>query len=189
MIIATAGMLHAIDFKEAGQEALIFLGLEGAFNMENPLFVSYLGEKSRTLATEQVKLLADRLETILKEGVVEGLTVAQMTEQIREMYDFERGYRAAKIARTEVISASNRARREGFKQGGVKKKSWVSARDNEVRTNHLAADEKYSAVPIPIDEPFIIPNSNVSCQEPCNSGVASEDIGCRCTLRPEKEEE
>jgi len=100
----------------------------------------------------------------------------------------ERGYRSDRIARTEVVGGSNRGARDGYKEAGVEKKSWLSARDPAVRPSHLAAEEQYTREPIGIDESFVL-ESGASCLEPGNTGQADEDINCRCAILAETEEE
>ncbi len=190
LILESSGKLHTIDFKEAANEALAFVGVTDPFNMENPSVIEFLKTRTRRFTDSQSIKYADDLERILQAGIVEGQTVAEISTTFKELMGWEKeGYRATRIARTEVISVSNKARRDGFTEAGVPKKSWSSARDGDVRTNHEMADIKYSTAPIPMDEEFVIPVSGVTCQEPANSGDAAEDIQCRCTIRPERDEE
>lgn len=187
-ILKGAGPLHVLDYREAGEEAIDFLGLQIQFDMDSPDVVRYLGDKTRNFASEQVARLSEEFDEILKGGVIEGQTTQEISAVIKERMGWEsEGYRADRIARTEVISASNQARQDAFEQAGVELKSWSSSRDALVRDTHVAADVQYSANPIPVREEFVLQSGATG--NPCNTGVAAEDINCRCSLRPEVAEE
>lgn len=188
LILTSAGKLHRLDFQEAGEEAIAFVGVDITFNMDAPEIVRYLGEKTRNFASEQTRRMANELESILRTGVTDGQTIIEITDKIKEVMEWEsEGYRAARVARTEVISASNRARTEGFTQAGVKRRSWSSSRDMNVRDTHLDADARTSSNPIGINEDFVL-SSGARGPEPGSMSEAGENINCRCTTRPELEE-
>ena len=89
------------------------------------------------------------------------------------------GGRALAIARTEVGRASNFATLEGYKQTGVKFKEWLSARDSDVRDEHVFMDGQV----VGIDEDFPMPGGG-STPAPLLSGGAAMDINCRCLIVP-----
>ena len=188
MIIDLAGPLHRADYQAAGEAAIAQIGMDIVFDMDNPRVIEYLGDKVRRFSKAQVARLADELQDILTVGHLGGQTIDEMSETIANLYDMERGYRAERIARTEVIGGSNRGARDGYTQAGVEKKSWLSARDPAVRESHLAADSRYSRAPIGMADEFLL-DGGASCQEPGNTGVAEEDINCRCSIAPESDEE
>lgn len=90
--------------------------------------------------------------------------------------------RAERIARTEVGTALNAGGYEATKQiedaGGVMAKSWLSSRDELVRTSHQIADVQTRASPIPLQKPFS--NGLLYPNDP--SGPAGEVINCRCSM-------
>ncbi len=188
LILESSGKLHTIDFKEAANEALAFVGVTDPFNMENPAVVEFLKTRTRRFTDELSIRYADDLEAILQAGIVEGQTVAEISKIFQETMGWEKeGYRATRIARTEVISVSNKARRDSYIEAGVPLKSWSSARDAVVRDSHIEADSRYSADPIPMTEEFVLVSGATG--DPALTGDAAEDINCRCTLRPEREED
>ena len=191
LILDLSGKLHTLDYKEAGTAMMAFLG-DDPFNMDNADVIAYLKDKTGTFTKEQATRLSVDLEAVLKEGITEGHTVAEITATIKEKMGWEmEGYRAERIARTEVISASNRARSDAFVQGGVPRKSWSSARSpgksGTLREDHLAYDYQTSANPIPSGDEFVLPSGSRG-MEPVNMDQVGENINCRCSSRPEQEE-
>jgi len=188
MILIAAGGLHYLDLKEAGESAVELVGIDISFDMADPRVVKYLGDKTYYFAKRQTARLAEELRIELRAGFAADETIVEIEERVRALYRYERGYKAERIARTEVIGSSNQGRHEGYKQSGVEKKSWLSARDGSCRDSHLEADQRYTANPIPIDEDFVL-SSGATCDTPGNTGDAAEDINCRCTELAEVQEE
>ena len=62
-----------------------------------------------------------------------------------------------------------------MKKAGVKKKQWLSARDADVRDSHSEADGQT----VGLTESFDV--GGYPCMHPGATGVAAEDINCRCT--------
>lgn len=86
-------------------------------------------------------------------------------------------YRALRIARTEVVGASNVGSLEGAKSLNMPmKKSWLATRDGRARDTHLAADGQT----VMLEEQFNI-NGNMM-DIPGGQGPAEEVINCRCSV-------
>ena len=84
-------------------------------------------------------------------------------------------YRIARIARTEVIAASNKGSIIGAKTTGLRlNKEWISTRDSRTREAHLSLD---GAV-VPLDSEF----SNGLEYPGDLDAPASEVVNCRCAI-------
>ena len=129
-------------------------------------------------------------------GLTNGDRYSTMARRIAESLDGDYN-KAIRIARTET----HRVRESGFndaataindtlKQGTsgyVMAKTWRTMQDERVRPlkakgkskkyNHVKMD----GVTIPQDELFVLP-SGATCKAPSQTGVAGEDINCRCYL-------
>lgn len=129
-------------------------------------------------------------------GLSNGDRYTTMAKRISECLDGDYT-KAIRIVRTET----HRVRESGFndaataindtlKQGTsgyVMAKTWRTMKDERVRPakakgkarqyNHIKMD----GVTIPQDELFVLP-SGATCQAPSQTGVAGEDINCRCYL-------
>lgn len=127
-------------------------------------------------------------------GLSNGDRFSTMAKRISESLDGDYS-KSIRIVRTEA----HRVRESGFndaasninealkngKSGYVMAKTWHTMKDNRVRPskqkrakyNHI----KMEGVTIPQDELFKLP-SGATCKAPSQTGVAGEDIGCRCFL-------
>ena len=127
-------------------------------------------------------------------GLTNGDRYSTMAKRIAKSLDGDYT-KAIRIARTET----HRVRESGFndaatelnnvlkngKSGYVFAKTWCTMKDERVRPqkqkrktyNHV----KMNGVTIPQDEKFVLP-SGATCMCPSQTGVAGEDINCRCYL-------
>lgn len=166
-------------FEEAGQVTLTDLDIDINFDLENVRSRKFIGEKTTKFAKEVNETTAKELTKTLREGFSEGDSVPKLASRIKKVYDKADSSRAIMIARTEIISSSNAGSLEGMKQSGVvKKKEWLSSRDNRVRDSHVAPLDGQE---VKINEDFTSNDGN-EAQHPGGFGVAEEDIQCRCTL-------
>ena len=137
-------------------------------------------------------------------GLTNGDRYSTMARRISESVDGDYT-KAIRIVRTEA----HRVRESGFndaatdinaalkngKSGYVMAKTWHTMQDERVRPNTVyktkkglkkGKNSKYNhvkmdGVTIPQDELFKLP-SGATCQAPSQTGVAGEDINCRCYL-------
>lgn len=87
--------------------------------------------------------------------------------------------RAEKIARTEIISASNLGSLEGARASGLKlNKKWITTPDDRTREAHKA--ENIGEAIVPLDEKFYVGGEYLDCPGDVN-GSAKNVINCRCT--------
>ena len=127
-------------------------------------------------------------------GLTNGDRYTTMAKRISESLDGDYK-KSIRIVRTET----HRVRESGFNDaatelnnalkngtsGYVMAKTWHTMQDNRVRPsrqkrakyNHIKMD----GVTIPIDDLFELP-SGATCKAPSQTGVAGEDINCRCYL-------
>jgi hypothetical protein len=87
--------------------------------------------------------------------------------------------RARVIARTEIISASNKGSLEGARDTGIPlRKEWLATMDDRTRDSHLNADGQK----VLLDEPFVIEGEQLNYPGDFTLGAsASMIIQCRCT--------
>lgn len=172
---------------QAGTEqwaAVVLEGLdaEGKLDILNPLIDDYVASDSaKRIAGDVHETTREALRQTLTEGVLAGESVDDLAVRVEDVFDAADTVRAERIARTEVVGASNWATRAAQKASGVvKKRAWVATRDGRARESHLDLDGKEAG----IDEPFKFvsgDHSGDSVDYPGGSGIASEDVNCRCT--------
>ncbi|MHA1302182.1 MAG: phage portal protein, partial [Candidatus Heimdallarchaeaceae archaeon] len=132
--------------------------------------------KRATLLLGTSKKFANK---IITQGVEENLTTDKISRNLREFYSEDANYRAMRMARTEVVAASNYGSYMGAKDTAVQnlKKTWISARDSRVRDSHSNIDGQT----VDIDGKFNV-NGYMMGYPGDPAGPAEEVIHCRCTL-------
>lgn len=165
-----------LAFKSAAKE----MALSGSLSWD-PV-IGTAGQGIGALVTNVVQTTRDRVEGIIRAGAAEGWTTAEMQQALMTDPAFGRA-RALTIARTETGRLSTTGTNEAIQQAqalGVSvEREWVTARDEAVRPSHRALDgDKTTAL-----DPWTFP-SGIPTQGPGQSGVAAEDINCRCAVRP-----
>ena len=124
-----------------------------------------------------------QIKRVVRAGIEQGLTNAEIGERIRQSTTFSQA-RAQRIAQTETTKAINSATSEAYMQFQEQEqvkvmKEWISSRDDKVRDAHADLDD---SDPIPVDDDFEI--DGYSAPAPASFGVAAMDINCRCTIAP-----
>lgn len=122
------------------------------------------------------KTTEDALRVTIQQGIAAGEGAAGMADRVKKVFTEASIGRALVIGRTESTKAYSLGTLEGMKQGGARKKEWLTSHDDDVRTTHW---ENEFEGPIDINATF----SN-GCTAPGEGGPAGEVINCRCTLIP-----
>lgn len=132
--------------------------------------------------------MADRLDAVTNTSkdyiarltgmaISEGWSIDDLSARIAEKVGGVT--RATRIARTEIISASNVGSLEGAKATGLKlEKFWIATRDGRTRESHSAVDGQKRE----LDEPFTVGGYRMSAPGDWTYGAdVSELVNCRCT--------
>ncbi len=148
------------------------------FNVNDPRVLEWLGSRMRQFSEEVSGTTFDQIEAILREGFSAGEPVTTISQTLREKFDGYDKWRAPLIARTETISAMNRADLESVHQlelEGQLLKHWLTAGDEHVRESHDVAGAEY-ADGIAMDEEFVLRGPEDRMQAPGNGSEASQNI-------------
>jgi SPP1 gp7 family putative phage head morphogenesis protein len=128
-----------------------------------------------TNTTEEV--FKSIVRNIIAGAIQEGLGIDRIARNIRKELNITERYRAERIARTEVVSASNEGSFMGAKSTGLDlDKEWMAYIDDKTRDSHLKMGENNETVGM--NELF----SNGLEYPGDPSGPAEEVINCRCTI-------
>lgn len=136
----------------------------------------------RIEAARRVKKINDTtkkvLKKIVKTGIEEGQSNANIAKKIREVGKISSKSRAATIARTETHTAANHSIQTTMEKTRIRmEKEWVSAKDARVRIDHNLADGER----VPINEMF--QNTGEPMEYPGDpSGSAWNVVNCRCIV-------
>jgi hypothetical protein len=179
---------HAEALSKTAQAEIELLNLGIEFDVTNPRVVSFLAKYGLDKAESVLTTLKDKLKGQLIEGINEGESIETIVGRLEEVYinagytDIE-GSALERIARTEVIGASNEGALESYKQANIGlKKGWLAAMDELTRDTHIEADRRYSEKGIDLDEDFEVGQDRMPA--PGQGSLASEVCNCRCSIIP-----
>lgn len=150
------------------------------FSLEVPEIDQYLEERPRRYGTDVSQTTIRHIREQLQEGVESGETIDELADRILEFTDVDATYRAQRIARTEVISASNAGSWAHYRESGVvAQKEWLTAQDERVRDAHADAEGQM----VDLDDPFVVDGEELEFPGDPN-GSPENIINCRCTILP-----
>jgi HK97 family phage portal protein len=134
----------------------------------------YCGDQIHDINTTTKKEIRDQI----KAGENAGESIPDLSERISQYFNDTIDYRTDRIARTEVMSASNNASLMGMQQSGVvDNKEWLTALDERTREWHAEANGQV----VKIDGNFVVDGEELDC--PGDPAASPENIiNCRCTL-------
>ena len=138
-----------------------------------------LGRKITWITNTTEQVFKDTVRKVVDIAGVEGLSIYETSKLIQKEIGFTNAYRAERIARTELVAASNLGSNEGAKNSGIAlKKEWVPIVDDSTRESHIAMA---SHPPIELDADFDVGGEPM--QYPGDqAGSAENVINCRCGL-------
>ena len=164
-------------YKSGGQAAFTEIGMEAAFNVTNPRAKKILKERTFKFAKEVNETTQKKLRKTLAKGFDKGEGIPQLSQRVAKVFDIRGGAETDRIARTEVIGASNQGTFQGYTESGlVDTKIWVDSRDDKVRTsphNH-AIDGQERKLTARFSNGLLHPHDP--------GGAAGNVINCRCTI-------
>ncbi len=185
-VIEEAGKLKLIllpalagSIEDEAGHLIAQLGLDFTFDAAEPEVVAWARTRAERFSFEVTDATAQALRGTLDEGIRNGETLAQLTDRVSEIFRDKKGWEAERIARTETASASSFGRQAVYRQSSViEGKEWLTAADERVRDSHQIDGQRVAK------EASFTLASGVSTPGPGLSGVADEDINCRCLTIP-----
>lgn len=103
---------------------------QGIFFMQTPAIQKYLKKDGVKFLASINEETADQLRDSLAEGIGKQESIPQLKERVSVIYEDARGFRATRIARSEVLRATNFATEQAYRQSKVvEKKEWLTAKD------------------------------------------------------------
>lgn len=152
-------------------------------------YLSVHGATHIVSITETSRAQAEILiRQILDDAIAEGLSIFEtgqlLDDRLPDLWKRVNVYRSERIARTEIVSASNRGSYLGAKESGVDVlKTWLVARDGRERSWH---GEMAFRDPVLLDGYFMVPDPDVGSVRMEHPGDASapahQNINCRCSI-------
>jgi SPP1 gp7 family putative phage head morphogenesis protein len=139
-----------------------------------------LDERLARLAQLVSQTTFDDVAQVLRQGVIQGQTIAQMTAALEKLFDDAQSNRAPTIARTETLGTLNQAAAtyaDNLPADVVAGREWLSAHDDRVRPTHVEADGQIRAMGMPFEVggfPLAFPHDPAA--------PPSETVNCRCSV-------
>lgn len=137
-------------------------------------------------ANKVVQITSSSAKAIRKElvkGVEAGEGIDDIADRIDSLYidNFERA-RSVRIARTEVISASNLGSQQAAVETGLPlKKEWLTSIDGREREIHGNANGQVKGM-TPVNEPYNVGGQNLLFPGDTSQGAGPGNVvNCRCT--------
>jgi HK97 family phage portal protein len=119
------------------------------------------------------------LRASLVEGAAANESLAALSDRIEQIFEDAASTRAPIIGQTEATAVTGFGSHEAARQAGFDAKKWLASGDQAVRTTHQALHGQIKR----LSEKFRSP-SGAEADHPGDFGVTSEDIHCRCAMRP-----
>jgi HK97 family phage portal protein len=174
--------VHGLSLEESARHELIMLAVTTSFNMNSDSVINWLDKYGMKRATDVIGTARAGIREQLVEGLKAGESIAELKKRLVEYYDgyAEEKWKALRVARTEVMTASNQGNLEAYKQSGVvEKKGWLGEPD--ARDTHLLAQRTYDeSGAIPLNEKFEVGGDSMIA--PGQGSDPAQVINCRCTL-------
>lgn len=138
-----------------------------------------LGQKITWITNTTKEVYIATVQRVVEQAGRDGLSIWNTAKQIQREIGYSNQYRAERIARTEIIKASNLGTLEGGKNAGIPtRKEWLPIVDSNSREDHAAMA---GSPPIDNDQPFNV--GGVEMMYPGDeAGGAEHVINCRCAL-------
>lgn len=156
-----------------------------AFTMARRAIQKFIGEASVYAVTKINEFTRETLRAVISDGVARDQSFLSISRDIRKIYGNKFGpRRAIKIARTEIVSASNFGAREGALATGLDfVKKWVTTFDGRERDTHHDCNGQERDMNDPYDV------GGHPAQFPGDPKLpAKERIQCRCAEKHEIKE-
>jgi len=138
----------------------------------------FAATEAGTRIVDVTQYTVEQVRGVLQEGIQEGWGVEKIARQL-ESSDAISRVRARRIARTEIVSASNEGSMMGARSTRLNlKKIWIDTPDSRTRETHIQAG---SQQPVDIDEPFQV--GGYDADYPGDLSLPAEEVvNCRCTV-------
>jgi uncharacterized protein with gpF-like domain len=118
-----------------------------------------------------------QLEKAITEGAGKGLSVKDIADELRGVFDKAIKQRARLVATNTVVFGVNEGQMAVARKQGYRYKVWMSQRDEKVRVTHTHADGQAR----PIMDPFLV-GGYLMMHPGAFTASIKETVNCRCTL-------
>jgi len=153
------------------------------FNLFEPNIIRAVESRVNFFASTVNETTAGLLKDEIVDALNLGESIPEISKRVDTVFNFSEKYRSKRIARTEVIGATNDGQLAAYNEAGMKGKAWITARDEKVRSSHQIDGQV-----VEITASFTtLDGSKLNYPGDRSTGAPAGDIiNCRCTVRPIK---
>jgi len=168
--------LYAKGIQQGAEMVAEELGaIDFVYNPLDPSVLAFMTMRITGIAPDIVDTIKQGLRNTLTQGISAGESITELADRVREIYNFA-ATRSFTIARTESAISINGGRNIEMQKQGVKKREWLTARDEAVRESHRKLEGEVRDMREKFSNGLMFPGDP--------SGEASEVINCRCIELP-----
>lgn len=118
---------------DKGQLEMEKLLIGVGFDIENPRVSAFIANRKFRFAFDSNRKTREDLREAFQESILAGEGVPEMTKRVNAVFGFAKKHRAERIARSEIIRASNFGAEQAYLQSGVvAEKEWITSRDERL---------------------------------------------------------
>ncbi len=170
--------------------------LKGAVKKSSDYYDDYMrryveektGEKIKSITTTTRTRAIAIAKKVVAQAIEQGLSIDDIAAMLKQHYYNDALYRSVRIARTEVIAASNAGSLHGALSTGLAiKKVWLATKTGHTRDSHMLMDkqaadmQEYFNVPV-IGRNGIVEGTEKMLHPGDPQGSPANVINCRCTI-------
>lgn len=174
--------------KAQSVEAFNFLGVDNILDLDNPIVREYLESTTFRFGREVTKTTNKKVGKLLSNSIKKGESIQIIRKKLQRLFIQFSKARAERIARSEVIRATNFATEQSYiKSGVVSHKEWLTALDERVCQWCLPMNRRV----IPLEHKYFDYNDSFQGTQ---GGILKFNYtsiqypplhpSCRCTLIP-----
>lgn len=147
-------------------------GVTVDWTIHDPGAQRWAARHAATLARNLNRTTLTRVRTAVSEGIRLGQGTTQIRDRITETVRGMSERRATLIAQTEVVRAQSQGALQAYTRAGVDQKRWL-----DLRVNHCPTCARLNGQTVPIDEPFVDPETGDEYDAP------PAHPNCQCAIR------
>lgn len=175
-------------FKDESSAAATNVGAPGIDVIANPTSADALAASISLMSTSYNQTTLDLLASKLDEGLSNGLSLAELTATVQDIYEFQDAYAAERIAKTETVRISNMANKDAWQQAGtVKTVKWYTS----LKDNVCPFCQAQNGKTISVDDNFFDQGDTMTLDSGESLSFDYSDVGgpplhpnCGCLIRP-----
>ena len=136
---------------ESAREQIDTFGLGISFDVASPITQEWLDRRAEFWAQTVLEETARLLQPEIAEAALGGESIPEIQTRVEKVFRFNDVVRSERIARTEMLAATNQGAVESYAQSGVvEQKMWLTTLDDRTRKAHVEAHRQR----VPLEAPF-----------------------------------